>query len=122
MKDRAIYSFFNETRKVELASRAVIAVSFFSRLQGLLGTNGLQEGMGLFLKPCNSIHMIGMTYAIDCVFVDKSMCVVGVVEKIGPFRISSIYPKAEGCLELPAGTVFKTQTTVGDTLTAKPVA
>ncbi len=122
MKDRAIYSFFNETRKVELASRAVIAVSFFSRLQGLLGTKGLQEGRGLFLKPCNSIHMIGMTYAIDCVFVDKSMCVVGVVEKIGPFRISPLISKAEGCLELPAGTIEKTATKLGDSIVAKPVA
>lgn len=122
MKDRAIYSFFNETRQAELASRAVVAVSFFSRLQGLLGTKRLHDGMGLFLKPCNSIHMIGMTYEIDCVFVDKSMCVVGVVEKIGPYRISALFSKAEGCLELPSGTIERTGTQLDDTILAKPVA
>lgn len=122
MRDRAIYSFFNETRHAELASRAVIAVSFFSRLQGLLGTKSLQEGRGLFLKPCNSIHMIGMTYAIDCVFVDKTMSVVGLVENIGPFRISSLFSSAEGCLELPVGTIARTGTKLGDTLVSKPVA
>lgn len=99
-----------------LAERASVARSFFRRLKGLLGTDSLPDGEGLLLSPCNSIHMFGMKYAIDVIFLDKELVVVDVLENIAPGKASRVYRKAFCCLELPAGKVNLTGTTIGDKL------
>lgn len=91
-----------------------MARSFFSRLKGLLGTLSLPSGEGLLLEPCNGIHMLGMLYAIDAVFIDKEGVVVGLVERIPPFALSKTYKKAHSCLELSPGTIETSGTTCGD--------
>jgi uncharacterized membrane protein (UPF0127 family) len=108
--------FLNATRGNVLADKAFMADSFFLRLRGLLGRPQLANGQGLFLDHCNCIHMFGMTYAIDAVFLDKQLCVVGLVTAIGPGRVSSVYKSANACLELPAGTIAATGTALGDNL------
>ncbi len=60
--------------------------------------------------------MIGMSYAIDAIFVDKKLVVVGVLHSIGPGRISRVYGRAQSCLELPAGRARETNTEIGDQL------
>jgi len=109
--------FFNETRKTMVASKVIMADSFLSRIQGLLWRDRLNRGEGLLLRPCNSIHMFGMRYPIDAVFLDKAGSVVGLIENIKPWRVSAVFFKATACLELPAGTISSTGTTVGDKLT-----
>jgi len=110
-----IRCFRNKTRGgTVLAARAWVAESFFLRAKGLLFTKSLAAGAGLYLAPCKSIHMIGMAYAIDAVFLDKAGQVVGIAENIKPGHLSSYYSKASGCLELPAGTVASTGTKLGD--------
>jgi uncharacterized membrane protein (UPF0127 family) len=99
-----------------LASEVALANNFFTRLKGLLFTKGLPVGRGLFLKPCNQIHMFGMGYSIDAIFVDANNVVVGIVSEIKPGRISRVFWKARGCLELPGGTISSTGTVVGDKL------
>ena len=101
---------------MELASEVTIADRFHTRLMGLLGTKSLPQGRGLYLDPCNQIHMFGMTYAIDAVFIDRHHEVVGLVEAIAPGSLSPQFPKAVGCLELPAGTISSTGTQLGDKL------
>lgn len=104
----------NKTKGTSLADTLRIADSFLSRLQGLLFTSGLPAGQGLYITPCQAIHMFGMTYAIDCVFIDKQGKVVGLCKKVAPWALSPAFGKAIGCIELPAGTIEATQTEVGD--------
>jgi hypothetical protein len=106
----------NETRQQTVASSARAAYGFFDRLRGLLGGPPLAAGEGLYLLPCQAIHMIGMTFPIDAVFVDKEGSVVGLVKDIKPWGMSSHFWKAAGCLELPAGTIEATGTAIGDLL------
>lgn len=94
--------------------QARLAEDFFSRLRGLLLTDPLSPGEGLYLKPCSQIHMFGMGYALDAVFISKDGTVVGVVENIRPGQVSPTFLKADGCLELPVGTISGTSTRVGD--------
>lgn len=108
--------FLNATRGIVLADRAFMADNFFLRLRGLLGRPQLKSGEGLFLDHCNCIHMFGMTYPIDAVFLTKELCVVGLVEAIEPGRVSPVYKSAHACLELPAGTISATGTAIGDTV------
>jgi len=108
--------FVNSTRKTVLAERAFIADSIFTRFKGLLGTSNLASGAGLFLDPCNGIHMFWMAYAIDAVFVDRDYKVVALVQAIKPWQVSKVYKNARACLELPVGTVAASQTSIGDVL------
>jgi len=66
--------------------------------------------------PCQSIHSIGMNYAIDAIFLDEELIVVAVEHNFPPWQMSSIHWQARSCLELPAGTIVKTATVCGDQL------
>ena len=62
---------FNESRDVLLAERLAVADTFWKRLRGLLGTREWPEGNALLISPCNSVHMFGMKYCLDVLFVDQ---------------------------------------------------
>lgn len=103
-----------------LASRARHASSFIDRLVGLLNTPSLNSGEGLYIAPCSQIHMFGMKYAIDVVFLDKQGVVVGVCNSIQPGQVSKLFVHAYGCVELPTGIVRDTSTCEGDLIESGP--
>ena len=107
--------------KVPLASRAQMARSLRDRLVGLLGRSVLDEGEGLILLTCRSIHTIGMRFAIDAVFVDGRWQVVHICNALPPWRMSPIVWRASAVVELPAGTVGRTHLAVGDRVVLEPV-
>jgi len=88
-----------------LADRLRPAHTHWTRLRGLLGTRRLEPGEGLWIKPSNQVHMFGMRYAIDVVFLDDERRVLRVVHALQPNRISPRVKGATSVLELPAGTV-----------------
>ncbi|HEX9206085.1 MAG TPA: DUF192 domain-containing protein [Candidatus Deferrimicrobiaceae bacterium] len=106
----------NVSRYALLAERIVEARSLLARTRGLLGTASLPRGEGLWLHPCRSIHSFGMRYEFDAVFLDRAGRVVGACRRFRRNRISRIFWRARGVLELPAGTIDRTTTRVGDTV------
>ncbi len=64
----------------------------------------------------NSIHMFFMRFAIDVIFVDGQNRVIGLVERIKPFRMSPYFFRAKWAIELSAGTIEKTGVRQGDEL------
>jgi pSer/pThr/pTyr-binding forkhead associated (FHA) protein len=60
--------------------------------------------------------MFWMSYAIDAIFLDKNARVVGLVQEIKPWRASKVFLHATACVELPAGTIARSDTRIGDTL------
>jgi hypothetical protein len=109
---------YNETREKFIATHAKVADGYFSRLVGLLGTTPrwARPGAGLWIVPSHGVHTFGMLYALDLVFLDRHCTVVEVQEYVRPFRISKLSLKAKSLLELPAYTLFRTETRVGDRL------
>jgi hypothetical protein len=109
---------YNKTRERFVATHAEVADSYFSRLVGLLGTTRrwASAGKGLWIVPSHGVHTIGMLYALDLIFLDRNYLVVDVEEHVRPFRISKVKFTADSVLELPAHTVFRTETRVGDQL------
>ncbi|MGD0224959.1 MAG: DUF192 domain-containing protein [Terriglobia bacterium] len=107
---------YNKTRERFVATHATVADGYFSRLVGLLGTTRrwARPGNGLWIVPSHGVHTIGMLYALDLIFLDRHLTVVGVEEHVRPFRISKVSFKADSVLELPVHTVFRTETRVGD--------
>lgn len=106
----------NLSRQTILVSEARLADTAFSRLKGLLGRTALRSSEGLVITHCRSIHMFFMRFAIDVVFADRNLRVVGLATEIRPFRISSYFFRSFYAIEVPAGTIAKTATQKGDQL------
>ncbi len=104
----------NKTRGTILAHKAHIANTPISRLRGLLGRNGLNQGEGLIIKPCSSIHTWFMRFTIDAVFLNKGNRVVSVARSLPPWRLFGTLFKGKMVIELPAGEATKSQTENGD--------
>ena len=103
-------------RDVPLASRAVKATSFVSRLVGLLGRSALPDGEALIFEGCQSIHTIGMRFPIDVVFVDRRWTVVALHPDLGPGKLIAPVRGAWGVVEMAAGVVSRLELRVGDRL------
>jgi hypothetical protein len=99
-----------------VCERVSLADSPVTRMRGLLGRDGLDEGQGLLLRPASSIHTFFMRFPIDAVFLDRSLVVVGVHDAIEPWRTAS-QSGAKAVLELPAGESSRRGLSVGDQLT-----
>jgi uncharacterized protein len=107
---------YNETKSSCLGEQIGIADSSLRRMVGLLGKRSLAPGCGLFIVPSQAIHTVGMAFPIDVIFVDKKHSVVGLREAVPPFRMTRVFWKALGVLELPPGTIRESRTEVGDQL------
>jgi uncharacterized membrane protein (UPF0127 family) len=109
---------YNKTRETFVATEATVADSYLRRLVGLLGKTKrwAQLGRGLWIVPSRGIHTIGMLFPIDLIFLSKEKEVIHVEEHVRPFRISAVSLRAMSVLELPAHTIFRTGTQVGDRL------
>ena len=107
---------YNKTKETFLAFRVNIADSVAGRLIGLLGRRSLKPDSGVWIIPANAIHTIGMLFSFDVVMIDKNFKVVSVKEFVKPFRIILPKLRAESVIELPAHTIFRSRTEVGDEL------
>ena len=128
MKQPRLLRIENATRATTLATCCAVADNLWTRVRGLLGRDGLEEGEGLLITPCPSIHMWGMKFALDAVFVDREDVVVDLVESLAPGKYFVARPleregeaggvarKAFAVIELPAGTIARTETQRGDRL------
>jgi uncharacterized membrane protein (UPF0127 family) len=108
----------NETRSAVLADRVDRATAGGERLRGLLGRGSLPAGEGLWITPCSSVHTLFMRFPIDVLFLDRTGTeAVALIERMVPWRVTRVYLRAGSALELPAGTLTRTGTQVGDRLT-----
>jgi uncharacterized membrane protein (UPF0127 family) len=108
-------SIANHTRGSVLGANVVVADRWWLRLRGLLGRPPLAPGEGLLLDPCRAVHMLGMSYPLDVVFVDDRRTVVATYHELAP-RARTGWHAARYALELPAGTLRDTGTHAGDSL------
>lgn len=103
----------NITKQTMISDHCHLADSLPKRLVGLLNRSGLNDGEGLLLDRCFGVHTMGMRFTIDVLFLDKAYRVVRAVNSLVPFRICFV-PKAVYVIELPAGTILRSQTKTGD--------
>lgn len=93
--------------------RVRVASSWFARLRGLLGVE-LKESMGLWLLPCSSIHMFGMRYPIDALFLDKDNKVCKLAHNVLPYRFAFGGSDAYSVIEVQANTLHSHAINIGD--------
>jgi uncharacterized protein len=107
---------YNKTKESFLAFRVKVADTILGRLIGLIGRRQLNPDCGMWIYPANAIHTFGMLIKIDVVLIDKEFKVVGLRELLRPFRVIRPNFRAESIIELPAHTIFKSGTEIGDQL------
>ena len=107
---------FNQTRQAYLATALAVADTHWTRLRGLLGVSpsDFRNGNGLWIVPCRGVHTLGMGFAIDVVYLDRSMTVIHIERDLKPWRFAPIRMRAYSVLELPSRTALETRTAVGD--------
>ena len=82
--------------------RVGLADHWASRAVGMLARRRLQHLDGLWLSPCAAVHMLGMDYALDVVFLDAAGGALRVVPALRPWRAAACRG-ARHTLELRAG-------------------
>ena len=107
---------FNRTRRSVLVERGTVASNVWKRLVGLMGCRVFSRGQGLLLKGEQAIHTFGMLLPIDVLYLDGSGRVLRAVNDMAPARLGPIVRGTRDVLELPAGTLAATGTSVGDEL------
>lgn len=105
----------NITRKTIIALREHVADSALGRAVGLMFSKPTQSAMILnFGRETKvSLHTYFVFFPIDIMFVDSRLRVVELVS-MQPFTTYTAKKKASCVVELPAGTIEKTRTKVGD--------
>jgi uncharacterized membrane protein (UPF0127 family) len=99
-----------------VSGQARKAESLWARFAGLMGRRRLEEGEGLLLAPCSSVHTFFMRFPIDVIFMDREGKVVKVAPALAPFRLALGGRQAREAVEVTAGTAARADTAVGDCL------
>ena len=99
-----------------VCERCLLAETPLTRLKGLLGRRGLEQGEGLFLRPAASIHTFFMRFPIDAVWVDRDLNVLKVSHDVAPWRTAAC-KGAKGVVETAADEAKRLGVSAGDKLT-----
>lgn len=109
-------SLVNSRTSAIIATSVILADSFWLRLCGLLGRPSLKPYEGLWLIPCQQVHMFGMKYSLSIWFINAQGEVCFILDQLNPGKVSPRIKEASSIIELPAGWAQQTGTQVGDTL------
>ena len=107
------YVVFNERTEAFLALN-VVRVSAADTNAGLLRRFKIDCGEGLWLSPALGVHTLRMLFPIDVICLDAGQRVIGLIEHLKPLSVGLILPETASLLELPAHTIYTSQTRVGD--------
>lgn len=111
----------NITKNIILAESIELADNPWKRFKGLLGREGLPDGSGLYITPCNSIHSFFMRFSFDAIFIDKKNMIIDIIEEMPPGKIKYCF-SAHSVIEIPPQIINKTETRIGDIISfLKPV-
>jgi uncharacterized membrane protein (UPF0127 family) len=86
------------------------------RMRGLLGRPALNEGEGLIIEPCGSVHTLGMRYSLDLIFLDQGWKIREFVYGLRPLRLAANLG-AVRTLEMAAGVLPPLALSKGDVVT-----
>lgn len=94
-------------KSITIPYRIKMADSFFERLKGLMFRREPIENEGLWIVPCNAVHMFFMNFSIDVVLLNEQNEVVKVYPQLNPWKITKPEKSAHSTLELPEGSINK---------------
>ena len=102
-----------EGKIVTIPYQIEMADSFFKRFKGLMFRKDPIKDEGLWIVPCNAVHMFFMKFPIDIVLLNKQNEVVALHHDLKPWRMTKPVKAAYSTLELPAGSIEKLGICIG---------
>jgi uncharacterized protein len=107
----------HERTGMVLAEELEMPATFLGRGIGLMFRRSLEPGRGMWIAPCNGIHMMFMRFPIDAVFLDSKERVKKVYRKLPPWwGVVWLEWGAHSVLELPPGSTSGIDLLRGDQL------
>ena len=103
-------------RDGEVLASLEVADSRRARSRGLLGRDGVDGA--LLLRPCRSVHTLGMRFPIDVAFCDDDLQVLRVVT-MDRHRLSRPVLRSRVVIEAEAGAFQRWSLRPGDVLEVK---
>jgi uncharacterized membrane protein (UPF0127 family) len=103
----------NASLNTVIADQVGVADSRATRAVGLLTRSGLAPGEALWIVPSRGVHTWGMRFTIDVLALDEAGTVIDCVSNLRPWRMRLPRRGTAGVLELPAGTLEASRTSLG---------
>jgi uncharacterized protein len=100
-------------KAINIPYQISLADTFLKRFKGLMLRKTPINNEGLWIVPCNSVHMFFMRFPIDVVLLNEQLEVVGLYYTLQPWRITKPIKEAHSTLELPAGSAKKLGICIG---------
>lgn len=88
-------------------------VAFFDRARGLIGSSSISANGAVWFDDCSFIHMFGMSFSIDVIFLDAGNSVIKIVKCLKPWRIAYA-AGARRVIEVASGACDAHNICVGD--------
>jgi uncharacterized membrane protein (UPF0127 family) len=104
----------NRSRKTWIVSKVKKADTLLTRMVGWIGRSRIDPEAALWVKPCWGIHTFGMHFPVDVLFLARDGRVIEVVSNFPINRISPFVFRARSVLVVPAHSIKKSRTMVGD--------
>ncbi len=99
-----------------VAGAVRVAERWWQRLRGMLGRPEPEPEEGLLLLSCRAVHMVGMGYPLDVVFLGRDGTVLATYPALRPGSRTGYHGDAWAALELRRGTLARAGVTLGDRL------
>jgi len=103
----------NVSTNTVIADRVGVAATRAARAVGLLSRSGFEPGEALWIVPSRGVHTWGMRFPIDVLALDETGQVIDCVSNLRPWRVRLPRRGTAGVLELPAGTLAASRTSIG---------
>ncbi|MEW9051415.1 MAG: DUF192 domain-containing protein [Neobacillus sp.] len=98
---------------VSIPYQIEMANSFFKRFKGLMFRKHPIRNEGLWIVPCNAVHMFFMKFPLDIVLLNERNEVLEIHHSLKPWKMTKPVKKAHSTLELPAGSAKELGINIG---------
>ena len=85
-----------------LSDTVFVPKSFWQRAKGLLGKKDIDGKQFYLFYGCSSVHMFGMKFSIDLVYLNRQFEIVKLVHSLKPWHMSVCF-KAAHVIEIKDG-------------------
>ncbi len=108
----------NASKKSTIALDYRPCTAMWQRTRGLMFTVRMEKPLlfAFWKERRWGLHMLFVFYPIDVLFLDKKRKVVDMKENLRPFAFYTPRRPCQYIIELPAGTIRKSRTCLGDSI------
>lgn len=104
----------NRSRKTWIVSKVKKADTLLTRIVGWIGRAKIDPEAALWVTPCWGVHTFGMHFSVDVVFLGGTGQVIEILSNFPTNRVSPFVLRAKSALVLPAHSIAKSHTVIGD--------